>query len=250
MHTTVSIILPTYNECENIVTLINRILVVMDNNTEIIVVDDDSPDTTARIVAETYSGNGAVRLIVRKDEHGLASAIGRGISESHGDIVVWMDCDMSMPPEKIPLLVSKVADGFCDAAVGSRYCAGGKDGRGRLHKPMLLLHTFLSVVITRLSSLLLYRGFKDWTSGFIAVRRDILCRVSITGDYGEYFIALIYSLLSGGYTITEVPYTLTERKHGYSKTAQSVIGFVMRGYKYIFMIFSLKWGKPWLILNR
>lgn len=238
----ISIILPTYNERDSIIPLIHRIQAVMGNFTEIIVVDDNSPDGTARLIARMFSKNSLIRVIERHQEHGLASAIARGIHEARGSILVWMDCDLSMPPETIPQLVSMVAEKSYDAAVGSRYCEGGNDRRSDSHKPLLILHTFLSRIITKFSSLMLGGSFRDWTSGFIAIRKSAVCDYGIKGDYGEYFIALIHSLLIKGYRVAEVPYDLTCRKYGYSKTAQSVWGFFKRGFKYVSMVLFLKWS--------
>jgi len=116
----VSVVLPTYNERDNIYPLIQALLNhLADASPEIIVVDDDSPDGTWQVVAEVAAQDERVRLLRRLDERGLTSAIAAGIEQARGDIVVWMDCDFSMPPEVVPRLVAAV-DGGYDLAVGSR----------------------------------------------------------------------------------------------------------------------------------
>jgi dolichol-phosphate mannosyltransferase len=238
----VSVILPTYNEKDNIGELISRILSSVPGEKEIVVVDDDSPDGTAQAVRSLYGENPAVRLIVRKRERGLTSAIQRGIDESRGDILVWMDCDLSMPPEKIRELVAAIDPGGCDAAVGSRYVKGGADVRTGSGKAMLFLHTALSYAITRFASLLLWPGFRDWTSGFIALRSSVIRRMRLSGDYGEYFITMMYGILKAGFKVREVPYVLTPRVRGYSKTATNIAGFASRGVKYLAAVVKLRFG--------
>jgi len=105
----VSVVLPTYNERDNIYPLIQALLNhLADASPEIIVVDDDSPDGTWQVVAEVAAQDERVRLLRRLDERGLTSAIAAGIEQARGDIVVWMDCDFSMPPEVVPRLVAAI----------------------------------------------------------------------------------------------------------------------------------------------
>ncbi len=123
----ISIVLPTYNERDNIIPLIERTLTALsDYELEIVVVDDDSPDGTWQIVAAKGETDPRVRLIHRTDERGLTSAIQRGITEARGDWVGWMDCDLSMPPEDLPKLAAALEAG-ADMAIGSRYVPGGAD---------------------------------------------------------------------------------------------------------------------------
>lgn len=236
----ISIILPTYNEAENICPLIDRILNCLSPPFEIIVIDDNSPDGTAGHVAAVYGENPLIRLFIRKNERGLTSAIRRGIQEARGDILVWMDCDLSMAPEKIPELVYQIKEKGFDVAVGSRYVPGGADTRTDSGKIMLFIHKMLSRLITWFTAVLLWPGFLDWTSGFIAVRSSVIKKFQLTGDYGEYFIDMMYRLLREGYKVTEVPYNLTPRTRGESKTATNVLGFFTKGIKYVHFILRLK----------
>ncbi|MBI5050678.1 MAG: glycosyltransferase, partial [Nitrospirae bacterium] len=117
----VSVILPTYNEAENIRNLIQGLCSNISNPLEVVVVDDNSSDFTWKIAQDLNYPQ--VRVIRRVNERGLATAIDRGIKESSGDIVGWMDADMSMPPSVIPNMLSALKD--ADIAIGSRYLAGG-----------------------------------------------------------------------------------------------------------------------------
>ena len=239
----VSVILPTYNECENITPLIERTIKSLPGEKEIIVIDDNSPDGTSEIVAEYHGNNPLVRLITRRDERGLTSAVQRGVQEAKGDIIVWMDCDLSMPPEKIPELVGKITEEDFDVAVGSRYVEGGADKRTDSGKIMLFIHQNLSTIITRFTSFMLWKDFYDWTSGFIAVRSEVIRKIPLKGDYGEYFIEMMYRILKSGYKVAEVPYHLIPRERGESKTATNVFGFLTRGSKYVARVIKLKCQK-------
>jgi dolichol-phosphate mannosyltransferase len=243
MKNKISIILPTYNERENIIPLIERIIKAVPEEKEILVIDDNSPDGTAELVSHRYKENALVRLIIRKNERGLCSAVQRGINEAAGDIIVWMDCDLSMPPEKIPELTGKIINESYDVAVGSRYVPGGKDRRTDSGKFILFFHTALSRIIVTFTSLLLCKSFKDWTSGFIAVKSEVIKKIPLNGDYGEFFIEMMFRMLKKGYKVVEVPYELIPRQRGESKTATNIFGFFVRGVKYIKCVLRLRFSK-------
>ena len=232
----VSIILPTYDERDNIGPLIDGIVQhVGDDLHEIIVIDDDSPDRTWEEVQEKQAAIPRLTLTRRTDERGLYSAIRRGVEQATGDVIGWMDCDLSMPPQSIPDLVDAVRAG-AEIAVGSRFVPGGADARDvRFHKA-------LSWIICHLTALTLDASFKDYTSGFILMRRHTLSALPPDGDYGEYFIALIYRAKRQGFKVVEVPYTLVPRTSGESKTATNLFGFARRGRKYLATVARLRLG--------
>ena len=119
-----SIIIPTYNEAKNIVSLLDQIKHLVADDTEIIIVDDNSPDGTADIVRK-YNQNISqkIRLIVRKNESGLSSAILKGVSSSLNEVIIIMDADNSHPPHVIPRLIQEIVDH--DLVIASRYMPGG-----------------------------------------------------------------------------------------------------------------------------
>ncbi|MBF0289570.1 MAG: glycosyltransferase, partial [SAR324 cluster bacterium] len=203
---------------------------------EIIVIDDDSPDKTWQLVAKKIETSPHVRLICRTTEQGLTSAYNRGIDESRGDVLVWMDCDFSHPPEKIPEMLSLLSDEV-HAVVASRYKSGGKDMRGSL----LNLPVFLSWLLSEMTIRILGINVRDVTSGFIAIDRQALRSIKgLRGDYGEYFIDLVYRVIQNGYHIIEIPYNCVPRQYGESKTATSTWGFIRRGVKYLRTVALLK----------
>ncbi|MBN1993512.1 MAG: polyprenol monophosphomannose synthase [Anaerolineae bacterium] len=235
----ISIILPTYNEAGNIETLLDRTLQALRNypgGVEVVVVDDDSPDGTWQVVAKKSKNDARVRLIHRKTEKGLTSALNRGIQEARGQWVGWMDCDLSMPPEEWPRLAEALAQG-ADMAVGSRYVPGGGD----------VAHSFTGRLFSRIinlwAGLILDWSLKDYTSGFILGRRDIFAKINLRGDYGEYCIDLLYRAKRAGYTIRELPYLCLPREAGESKTAANVWGYLSRGINYVITVLRLRF-KP------
>jgi dolichol-phosphate mannosyltransferase len=227
-----SVVLPTYNERDNIEALIRRILGAVEEPTEVIVVDDDSPDGTWRVVGSMAGASDRIRLIHRTRERGLTSAIARGVEESRGDAVAWMDCDFSHPPELLPSLAAALED--ADFAVASRYVPGGEDLRDSF------LARLLSRAINGFSSLVLDRSIRDYTSGYIAARREAVQSLSLRGDYGEYCIDLLCRAKRRGMTVREIPYKSPSRTHGESKTATNLKGFLRRGIKYVAVVLRLR----------
>jgi len=226
----ISIILPTYNERENIIELIRAIQKSLDNSVEIIVVDDDSPDGTWKEVESIADEN--VRILRRTDQRCLTTAISDGIALSKGDIVGWMDCDFSMPPEKLPELVKALDD--YDIAIGSRYVKGAKDSRDTK------LGIISSKIINYTAKYILDSSIIDYTSGFIMAKREVLMEIPLKGDYGEYCIDLLYKAIKKGFRIKEIPYNCVPRKQGETKTAPDLKTFIRRGTKYISTILRLK----------
>lgn len=229
VNSTVSIIIPTYNEKEHIADLIQSLYANIAAPLEVIVVDDASPDGTADVVAGLqYSG---LRLIRRK-ARGLAGAFHRGILEARGDILGWMDADMTMPAAVMNQLIEQLDE--YHIAIGSRYVEGGSDNRHPLR-------TLASRAINGLARLVLNNAVRDYDSGFIAIRREVFDHVTfIPFGYGDYFIEFIYDAHRAGLKIKEVGYAFRDRSVGVSKSAPSLISFFVTGLRYILRIFSLR----------
>ena len=231
----VTVVLPTYNERDNIRPLIERTLAAIEGwAIEILVVDDDSPDGTWQIVQEMAERDGRIKLCRRTHERGLTSAIWHGIQHASGEVILWMDCDLSMPPESIPDLLTQFASPSVDVAIGSRYVLGGRDiGHS-------LTGQIFSRAINVFAGLLLGFQVRDYTSGFVAARRAVFERVTLSGDYGEYCIDLLYRAKRHGFRVVEVPYDCVERAAGESKTALNAWGYLRRGIKYVVTILRLR----------
>lgn len=228
-----SIILATYNERELIADTIRGIFEHVTGEVEVIVVDDDSPDQTWKQVAEI--GDDRVKVIRRVATRGLASAFNRGIIESRGDVVGWMDADMCMPPSLLPEMIRRLQD--ADVVVGSRYAPGGSDNRHALR-------VFASRLINRFAGLVLGYGIRDYDSGFVVLRRSVFDRVSIipTG-YGAYFIEFLFTCRRKGLRVTEVGYAFRDRAVGVSKSAPSLLRFIWTGMGYVTRILTARFRR-------
>ena len=126
------------------------------------------------------------------DERGLTTAIKRGINESKGDIVMWLDCDFSHPPKIAPLLVNPLFDDKKDIVIASRFIKGG----GMEYS---FTRTLVSKALNKFAEFLLYEDITDYTSGYVATRKSVFDKVNLKGDYGEYFINFIDDSKKNGF---------------------------------------------------
>jgi dolichol-phosphate mannosyltransferase len=211
----VSVILPTYNERENIEPLIegiSRVLAGEGYDYEVVVVDDNSPDGTAEAVRKRYPNTGRVKLICRNGQRGLATAIKTGIQESYGDVVVLMDADFSHHPQDLLTLLSGI--GRYDLVNGSRYLkSGGFQGNARARICSTVINWFLRMVL-RLKT-------TDNTSGFLAIKRSLLDRWDLDRifyGYGDFHFRLLHSAFLNSVSIWEVPVVHMLRRKGQAKT--------------------------------
>lgn len=228
----VSVILPTYNERENIRGLIESILSNLALPVEIIVVDDDSPDKTWEVVEKISQLNDNIKLLRRLKERGLASAVKEGISLAKGDKIVSLDADFSMPPGLLKQMVSYLDN--VDMVVGSRYVMGGNDSRDSL------MRVYSSRFFNLLARWILNSKIRDLTSGFLAFRKTAIQSSSIRGRYGEYCIELLYKAQRDGLSILEFPYNCINRERGQSKTSPDIFSFLRYGILYMISVLKLR----------
>lgn len=206
----VSVILPTYKEGKNLREMVPRIFRSLNEHGlegECVIVDDDSNDGTESVCKE-LEREFNLRLIVRKGERGLSTAVVRGLREAVGEILVVMDADLSHPPEKIPEMVRLVGKG-ADFVLGSRYVEGGEieEHWGFYRKLNSKVATMLAGFLTKL---------KDPMSGFFCIPRRTLEACTELSPIG-YKIALEVIVKSEAKTVAEVPIFFSRRKHGESK---------------------------------
>lgn len=230
----ISVVLPSYNERANIAEAVQRIVSALgDSLLEVIVVDDNSPDKTWEVVEQLNEPR--CRLIRRMDKNGLASALADGTQAAKGDVIVWLDCDLGIPPEDIVKLVEQLSEH--QIAIGSRYLPGGLDTR---HK----FRAFLSYIFNLYARLILGRNFWDWTSGFAAARREVLEQVPLSPDgFGEYFIEWVYKCNKKKFDMVEIPYHYGLRKDGVSKTDGNICVFLRLAFSYALRVISIRFGR-------
>lgn len=226
----VSIIVPTYNERDNINILFDMIDNCLKNiNYEIIVVDDNSTDGTIDAVNKLI-GKYPARLIVRTDVKGLASAVVEGFKHATGNIFVVMDADLQHPPEKIMEMLDEINKG-ADIVIGSRY--EDEKGFGNFNPIRKIIskgaNFFARTLFHRLSNI------KDIQSGFFALRIDVVNGVNL--DPIGYKILLEILIVGNYHNIKEISFRFAERKNGYSKLGIGTIA------DYIHHLIRLAWKK-------
>ena len=219
MEPEVSIVTPTYNERENVPVFVKELDEVMCKHNipyELIIVDDNSPDGTAEVARQQKPKCGKIKVIVRKNERGLASAVIRGIKEASTKYVVVMDVDLQHPPSVVPKIVEKLKEGY-DLVVASRYTKGG--GIENWSKIRLLISkgaTLLARIFVPKSSLT-----TDPMSGFFGLRKDVVEGVNLSPR--GYKILL--EILAKGKVkkVVDVPYVFRNRFAGESKLGGKVM---------------------------
>jgi len=208
-----SIILPTYKEKDNIVELIQAIFAVLSQNlgVEVIVVDDNSPDGTAEAIRGKFDADDRVKLYVRTEERGLATAIRYGVERASGEILVFMDTDFNHDPAILPQMIDFLK--YYDIIIGSRFVmAGGMEDRFR---------QFSSLLYNYGIRLLFGTPVHDNLSGFFSIYREKLMAMDLDQiyyGYGDYFIRLLMVAHKRGYKMLEIPVFYRLRMHGHSKT--------------------------------
>ena len=219
----VSIIVPTYNESQNIISMLKSIRESIPKGilTETIVVDDNSPDGTGKLVDEYVKGlkkfaANTVNVIHRQAARGgLASAILKGIQNAKADVIVVMDSDFSHPPQVIPRLLDALKQYQCDLVVASRYVKGGNTRGWTLKRKVV---SKCGAIIAKLG---LHVRIKDPMSGFFAFKRGIVNGLSFDA-LGYKFLLELLVKADKNITIREIPYTFENRKLGKSKLDASL----------------------------
>jgi dolichol-phosphate mannosyltransferase len=210
MNETISLIIPTYNERDNITPLLKRLEHTLAGyNYETIFIDDNSADGTAE-VATSLAGKYPVKVIVRKDKRGLASAIVDGLKHASGKIIAVMDADLQHPPEVLTDLIKELEKG-ADIVIASRYVKGGSCPSWNLYRMVVsrgaifLAHLFLPAI----------RSVNDPTSGFFMFNKKVAAGAELK-PLG--YKILLEILIAGNFKrVAEVPYTFGARDKGESK---------------------------------
>jgi len=209
-----SVILPTYNERDNIVELVQAIHKHLESQHfryEVVIVDDNSPDGTAGVVRAAFGHDPRVRLHVRTSERGLATALRYGAEHSDGEVLVFMDTDFNHDPAAIPQLIKFLE--YYDVVIGSRFVM-----RGGMEDGVRYVFSF----IYNLGLRFLF-GTRVWDnlSGFFAIYRQRLFELDLDQifyGYGDYFIRLLMVGWRRGWRMLEIAVFYRLRTHGHSKT--------------------------------
>ena len=220
--TQVSIIIPTYNESQNIISMLKSITenIPKKISAQTIIVDDNSPDGTGKIVEEYVNNfkkitNHTIDVVHRKTKSGLSSAIFNGIQKAKGETIIVMDADHSHPPQIIPKMIESLKKSHYDIVIASRYVKGGQI------KDWTKSRKAISKIATKIAKSFLHVEQKDPMSGFFAFKKNILKNSKL--DLIGYKILLEILVKTKDVKTLEIPYTFTNRKIGTSKLDRKII---------------------------
>lgn len=238
-----SIIIPTYNERKNILDLVKGIKDKLPTElfTEIVIVDDNSPDGTGGLIADyilssprEYTNNFLpknatciIKLVHRKYKSGLISAILEGIKSSTGRYILVMDADFSHPPETVPLLVDELLHNQNSVVVASRYLTGAS----------ILGWPYKRLLMSRVASKIARYGLKlrnitDPLSGFFAFPRHIFENLGIETQGFKLLLEILVK--AEGVKVKEIPYTFMNRESGQSKLDNQVVADYVRAVWHLY----------------
>jgi dolichol-phosphate mannosyltransferase len=208
------VVIPTYNEAENLPLLVPQVL-EQDPRLEILVVDDRSPDGTGKLADDLAARTGRVHVLHRPEKTGLGDAYRAGLAralELGADVVLQMDADFSHPPDVIPTFLTEIERQ--DVVLGSRYLHGVTVVNWPIER--ILLSYFGNWYVRRVTGL----PISDTTGGFRCMRREILERSGferIRSDGYAFQIELNYRFVHQGARIKEIPFFFLDRTRGASK---------------------------------
>jgi len=219
------VIIPTYNERDNIVKVLPLLLSVFKRVTNwkmsILVVDDTSPDKTYDVVKELAKKYSSIHLVINQQKAGLGAAYLKGMeyafTQLAADVVFEFDADLSHDAQKIPAFLERLDEGY-DMVLGSRYIKGGGiPADWGLHRKFLSVggNLFITLALTDFR-------IKDWTGGFRAITKRVyeavVPELQSEGFSGYTFqIGFLHKAVRKGFSVTEVPFQFVDRTNGYSK---------------------------------
>jgi dolichol-phosphate mannosyltransferase len=216
----VLVVIPTYDELENIGPVITRLHAAVPT-ADVLVVDDNSPDGTGRLADEMAAADPRIRVLHRTTKDGLGAAYLAGFEvalRGEHQVVVEMDADGSHAPEDLPALLHALRD--ADLVLGSRYVPGGAVRNWPAHRE------WLSRGGNLYSRLALGVPIKDITGGYRAFRRQVLEELDLgeVASQGYCFqVDVAYRAVRSGFRVREVPITFVERERGASKMSRSIV---------------------------
>jgi len=226
------VVVPTYNERENLPKLVER-LFAQNEQLDILVVDDSSPDGTGQWVKETAASNERLHLLTRAEKNGLGRAYLAGFqwAVDHGyDLIVQMDADFSHSPEDVPKLLEGIKNSGADLAIGSRYAGGIRVINWPLKR--LVLSVGASYYVKWITGLTVW----DPTGGFKCWRRHTLESIDLptvkSNGYG-FQVEMTHRVWRQGLCVTEVPIIFADRIEGVSKMSKKII------FEAFFMVWTL-----------
>lgn len=214
------IVVPTYNERENVAALVPQLLNVAPN-ADVMLIDDNSPDQTAYEAEQLFAVHPRFTVLRRKSERGYGRSLLEGyraaVDGQYGRLV-QLDADFSHDPVIVPQLIERTSRD--DVVIGSRYCPGGSVANWPLRRR--LLSRFANHYVRTITGLTV----RDSTSGFRCYTRralETLLKAPITSEGYAFLVESTYRAQRAGLRIAEVPITFTDRREGQSKMSRAII---------------------------
>ena len=209
-----SIVLPTYNEKDNIKILIPEIEETFRHiNLEIIVVDDSSPDGTARASEELNEKYGNIKIIIREIKEGIGAAIREGYNNASNSIIISSDSDLSFIPSDMYRLYEKIQEGY-DLVLGSRH---SESSFYELTTLNVKIKGWISKNGNRILRLMTGVKINDFSANFRAIRKGVWEQINTQEKTNTLLLEMILKCKYGGLRVTEIPVTFKDRIHGKSK---------------------------------
>lgn len=221
-HELALVVVPTYNEAENIPLLVPQILAA-GNSVHVLVVDDNSPDGTGALADQLAGREDRAHVLHRSGKLGLGSAYRSGFDyalQNGFARIITMDADFSHPPERIPAMLAAIELQACDLAIGSRYVPGGQV----VGSPQM--RRFISRGANLLATRTLGLHARDCTAGFRCYRRQVLESINyhqVFSNGYSFLIELLYRCQQAGFIVAEIPITFCDRTLGASKISRKEI---------------------------
>ncbi|MDA3040891.1 MAG: glycosyltransferase family 2 protein [Actinomycetota bacterium] len=229
---TLSLVIPTYNEVENLPILIGRLADILSMiDYELIVVDDDSPDRSWELAEAMSVENKRIRSIRRIGERGLSSAVMAGVASADGDVVAVIDADLQHDPSILPEMITPILAGRADVVVASREVDGGSYG------DFAASRRTLSVAGASLARALTGTPVSDPMSGFFALSREHMERVAPKVNPRGFKILLEFLARGEQPRVAEIGYEFGQRQHGETKLTTSV------AFSYLVSLIGLVTGR-------
>jgi dolichol-phosphate mannosyltransferase len=216
----VLVIVPTYNERDNIEHTLGRLRAAVPS-ADVLVVDDGSPDGTGKIADALAQDDAQIRVLHRSAKDGLGAAYIAGFDwalDAGYDVLVEMDADGSHPPEQLPRLLAALS--HADVVLGSRWIPGGSVENWPMSRHIISRG---GNFYTRVA---LGARIKDITGGYRAYRREVLEGIGYADVASEGYcfqVDLAWRAVRGGYRVVEVPITFVERERGESKMSKDIV---------------------------
>jgi dolichol-phosphate mannosyltransferase len=228
----ISIVLPTYNERENIGILVPELEGLLKKNKltgEIVVVDDSSPDGTADVANALNKKYGNVKVVLRPKKEGIGAALRDGYNHASGDIIFSMDSDLSFDHNLIPQFLERLKTH--DLVVGSRHTSQGKYERKKFGIFLKWLTSRSGNVALRVMSGV---NVHDFSANFRGIKRDVWNAIKTTDNTNSVLFEMILLTKYKGYRVSEIPVTFRDRIHGESKLnlAKEAPSFFLKATKW------------------